>query len=103
MGPFYSHRTISILESSSQNTDMSTFYGTLWTCMLSTASIRLSAVTFIMSRLNRKTALNQEYILGDDIPMTVGRTCLAARRSFIKHNDTDMYTVELILSSIFNK
>ncbi|EDO38328.1 predicted protein, partial [Nematostella vectensis] len=70
-GSEYTERTISLLEAISHNTDRPAFYTCLWSCFLSSSSVRLPAVTFILSRLSRKTSLNKDYILGDDIPLMV--------------------------------
>ncbi|KAK3711633.1 hypothetical protein QZH41_014061 [Actinostola sp. cb2023] len=82
-GSEYTNRTISILESISHKTDMVTFYSTLWYCILTTTSVRLPAITFIMTRLNKKTALKQDYILGNDIPMMVQAVCIALSDPYV--------------------
>lgn len=65
------HRTISLLGSFSENTDKNIFYTTLWGCIYSSATIRLPAVTFILTRLNKKGAGKQKYLVGNDIHVLV--------------------------------
>ena len=65
------HQTQNRKWSETENTDKNIFYTTLWGCVYSSASIRLPAVTFIMTQLNKKRAGNQKYILGNDIPLLV--------------------------------
>ena len=60
-----------MLGSFSENTDKKIFYTTLWGCIYSSPGIRLPGITFIMTRLNRKGAGNQEYLLGNDPPLLV--------------------------------
>lgn len=70
-GSEYTDRTISLLGSFSENMDKKIFYTTLWGCVCTSPSIRLPAVTFIMTRLSKKGVGNKEYLLGNDIPLMV--------------------------------
>ncbi|XP_048577556.1 protein dopey-1 isoform X2 [Nematostella vectensis] len=82
-GSEYTERTISLLEAISHNTDRPAFYTCLWSCFLSSSSVRLPAVTFILSRLSRKTSLNKDYILGDDIPLMIESVCTSLADSSV--------------------
>lgn len=70
-GSEYTDRTISLLGSFSENTDKKVFYTTMWGCILSSPSIRLPAITFIMTRLSKKGVGKQEYLMGNDTPLLI--------------------------------
>lgn len=76
-GSEYTDRTISLLGSFSENTDKLIFYTTLWGCIYSSPSIRLPAITFILTRLSKKGVGKQEYLLGNDIPLLVQAVSVA--------------------------
>ena len=53
-------------------TDESAFFCALWRCVLGSPDVRLPAVSFILSKLNKKvTAEDQVYCLGGHLPLVV--------------------------------
>lgn len=64
-------------------TDESAFFCALWRCVLGSPDVRLPAVTFVLSKLNKKlTAEDQVYCLGGHLPLVVSCSALLLGRNF---------------------
>ena len=52
------------------------FYGAVWRCVLNNPSVRLAAITFVTSQVNRKKSLDdQMFILGSNVTTMVNAVC----------------------------
>ncbi|UYV67369.1 DOPEY1 [Cordylochernes scorpioides] len=66
-GTDYYSKVDSLLAQVCQAVGPMTFYGSLWRCVLTNPSIRLPAITFIISHFNRKQPIEEQlYIIGSD-------------------------------------
>ncbi|CAL1261526.1 unnamed protein product [Larinioides sclopetarius] len=75
-GSEYYERTDQLLQTICTNVEKSFFYGCMWKCILSNPTIRLPAVSFIISHYNRRLCLeDQLYIVGTDIDTMVQGLC----------------------------
>ncbi|XP_042903309.1 protein DOP1A isoform X2 [Parasteatoda tepidariorum] len=75
-GSDYYDRTDQLLLAVCNNVEQHYFYGCMWECVLSNPSIRLPAVTFIISHYNRKLCMeDQLFIFGTDVDTMVQGLC----------------------------
>ena len=67
-------RTNSLLEAVVEGVGQTVFYSSLWECVATTSSIRLPALTFVLSHLPRRKhggVETQQHILGSDIQVYI--------------------------------
>ena len=88
-------RTNRLLESICEASHPPVFYGALWECVASNQSIRLPAITFVLSHVDKRSrrgegggectpvADRQSYILGNDRDVTVRAACAAVQDSSV--------------------
>ncbi|GIY38627.1 protein dopey-1 [Caerostris darwini] len=75
-GSEYYERTDQLLQAVCNNVERSFFYGCMWKCILSNPTIRLPAVSFIITHYNRKLCMeDQLFIIGTDIDTMVQGLC----------------------------
>ena len=75
-GSDHFERTNKLLESICEAVQPTIFYGSLWECVASNASIRLPAISFILQHVHKKHALSeQSYIFGADLDVVVTALC----------------------------
>ncbi|GFS63491.1 protein dopey-1 [Nephila pilipes] len=75
-GSEYYDRTDQLLLAVCSNVEKSFFYGCMWKCILSNPTIRLPAVSFIITHYNRRLCLeDQLFIVGTDIDTMVQGLC----------------------------
>ncbi len=89
-------RTNHLLESVCEATHPPVFYGALWECMASNASIRLPAVGFVLQHLDkRKPVAEQTHLLGNDGDVMVQAVCLAVQDTsvLVQRNALDLLIV----------
>ena len=83
-GSDHFERTSRLLESICEAVQPTLFYGSLWECVASNASIRLPAISFVLQHINRKQPLSeQSYIFGGDLDVVVTAICSAVQDSKI--------------------
>ncbi|XP_030912971.1 protein dopey-1 isoform X4 [Geospiza fortis] len=71
-GSEYYERTNTLLEKVASAVDQSAFYSALWGSLLTSPSVRLPGITYVLSHLNRKLSMeDQLYIIGSDIELMV--------------------------------
>ena len=71
-GSDHFERTNKLLESICEAVQPTIFYGSLWECVASNASIRLPAISFILQHVHKKHALSEQtYIYGVDLDVVV--------------------------------
>ena len=69
-----SNRTNTLLEQLCAGMVKANFYGALWECVLSSPIVRLPAITFILSQVDRKVPMaEQKYFLGNNRTVMVSR------------------------------
>ena len=100
-------RTNRLLESICEASHPPIFYGALWECVASNQSIRLPAITFVLSHVDKRSrrgegggectpvADRQSYILGNDRDVTVSAACAAVQDSsvLVQRNALDLLLV----------
>ena len=100
-------RTNRLLESICEASHPPVFYGALWECVASNQSIRLPAITFVLSHVDKRSrrgegggectpvADRQSYILGNDRDVTVRAACAAVQDSsvLVQRNALDLLLV----------
>ena len=98
-------RTNKLLESICEASHPPIFYGALWECVASNQSIRLPAITFVLSHIDKRgrrddgeatpVADRQSYILGNDRDVTVRAACAAVQDSsvLVQRNALDLLLV----------
>ena len=83
-GSDHFERTNKLLESICEAVQPTLFYGSLWECIASNASIRLPAITFILQHVQKKLPLSeQSYIFGSDLDVVVTAVCSSVQDSKI--------------------
>ena len=71
-GSDHFERTNKLLESICEAVQPTIFYGSLWECVASNASIRLPAISFILQHVHKKHTLSEQtYIFGSDLDVVV--------------------------------
>ncbi|TSN21186.1 Protein dopey-1 [Bagarius yarrelli] len=69
-GSDYHDRTNALLEKVASAVEQSVFYSALWGSILTSGSVRLPAISFVLLHLNRKLSMeDQLYIIGSDIEL----------------------------------
>ena len=100
-------RTNRLLESICEASHPPIFYGAMWECVASNQSIRLPAITFVLSHVDKRSrrgegggectpvADRQSYILGNDRDVTVRAACAAVQDSsvLVQRNALDLLLV----------
>lgn len=65
-------RTNTLLEKVASAVEQSAFYSALWGSILTSPSVRLPGVSFVLLHLNRKLSMeDQLYVMGSDIELMV--------------------------------
>ena len=83
-GSDHFERTNKLLESICEAVQPTIFYGSLWECVASNASIRLPAISFILQHVHKKHTLSeQSYIFGADLEVVVTALCSSVQDSKI--------------------
>jgi hypothetical protein len=83
-GSDHFERTNKLLESICEAVQPTLFYGSLWECVASNASIRLPAITFILQHIHKKHPLSeQSYIFGADLDIVITAVCSSVQDSKI--------------------
>ncbi|XP_035686504.1 protein dopey-1-like isoform X1 [Branchiostoma floridae] len=73
-------RTNHLLEQFSLAVGKTVFHEGLWECVLTSSSVRLPAITFLLSHVNRTQSIeDQLYVLGSDINLLVQSLCAAVQ------------------------
>ncbi|XP_063217046.1 protein dopey-1 homolog isoform X2 [Bacillus rossius redtenbacheri] len=77
-------RTNSLLEKVCAEVGPSHFYGCLWDCLASNCSIRLPAISYVLSHFNKKLTMeDQLYIMGTNIDVMVNALCACVQDSSV--------------------
>nr|XP_054753790.1 protein dopey-1-like [Lytechinus pictus] len=77
-GSDFFDRTNTLLEQLCAGMVKSNFYGALWECVLSSPVVRLPAISFILSQVDRKLPISeQKYFLGNNKCIMVKAVCAA--------------------------
>lgn len=83
-GSDFYHETENILKQVCDGVSKEYFYGAVWRCVLNNPSVRLAAITFVTSQVNRKKNLDdQMYILGSNITTMVNAVCTSLLDSMV--------------------
>ena len=83
-GSDHFERTNRLLESICEAVQPTLFYGSLWECVASNASIRLPAISFILQHIQRNHPLSeQSYVFGADFDVVVTAVCSSVQDSKI--------------------
>ena len=74
-------RTNKLLESVCEASQPKIFYGSLWECIASNASVRLPAITFLLQHLDRRSPIvpDQLHLFGTDFEVVVNAICNAVQ------------------------
>ncbi len=68
----YWNRVRRLLDEFCESADKAYFHGCLWECVLSSPSVRLPAINYVLSRYNRKQTMeDQLYLMGTNIDLMV--------------------------------
>ena len=80
-GSDYYERTNKLLESVCEASQPKIFYGSLWECIASNASVRLPAITFLLQHLDRRSPIvpDQMHLFGTDFEVVVNAICNAVQ------------------------
>ena len=80
-GSDYYERTNKLLESVCEASQPKIFYGSLWECIASNASVRLPAITFLLQHLDRRAPIvpDQLHLFGTDFEVVVNAICNAVQ------------------------
>ncbi|KAM9440083.1 protein DOP1A isoform 1-T2 [Clarias gariepinus] len=94
-GSDYHDRTNALLEKVASAVEQSVFYSALWGSILTSASVRLPAISFVLLHLNRKLSMeDQLYIIGSDIELMVEAVSMSVQDSSVL---VQRSTLDLIL------
>ncbi|XP_053529723.1 protein dopey-1 isoform X3 [Ictalurus punctatus] len=94
-GSDYHDRTNALLEKVASAVEQSVFYSALWGSILTSASVRLPAISFVLLHLNRKLSMeDQLYIIGSDIELMVEAVSTSVQDSSVL---VQRSTLDLIL------
>ncbi|KAF7692896.1 hypothetical protein HF521_010506 [Silurus meridionalis] len=94
-GSDYHDRTNALLEKVACAVEQSVFYSALWGSILTSASVRLPAISFVLLHLNRKLSMeDQLYIIGSDIELMVEAVSTSVQDSSVL---VQRSTLDLIL------
>lgn len=77
-GSDYHPTTENLLKKVCEGVSKDFFYGSIWRCILYNPSVRLPAVSFVISQFNKKKSLeDQLYVMGTNIETLVNGVCTA--------------------------
>ncbi|XP_048209591.1 protein dopey-1 [Perognathus longimembris pacificus] len=94
-GSEYYERTNTLLEKVAAAVDQSAFYSALWGSLLTSPSVRLPGITYVLAHLNRKLSMeDQLYIIGSDIELMVEAVSTSVQDSSVL---VQRSTLDLIL------
>ncbi|KAM9666103.1 protein DOP1A isoform 4-T10 [Trichechus inunguis] len=94
-GSEYYERTNTLLEKVAAAVDQSAFYSALWGSLLTSPTVRLPGITYVLSHLNRKLSMeDQLYIIGSDIELMVEAVSTSVQDSSVL---VQRSTLDLIL------
>ncbi|KAK3513332.1 hypothetical protein QTP70_012379 [Hemibagrus guttatus] len=94
-GSDYHDRTNALLEKVALAVEQSVFYSALWGSILTSAPVRLPAISFVLLHLNRKLSMeDQLYIIGSDIELMVEAVSTSVQDSSVL---VQRSTLDLIL------
>ncbi|KAG9493700.1 hypothetical protein GDO78_001525 [Eleutherodactylus coqui] len=94
-GSEYYDRTNTLLEKVASAVEQSAFYSALWGSLLTSPSVRLPGITYVLSHLNRKLSMeDQLYIIGSDIELMVEAVSTSVQDSSVL---VQRSTLDLIL------
>lgn len=94
-GSDYHDRTNALLEKVASAVEQSVFYSALWGSILTSGSVRLPAISFVLLHLNRKLSMeDQLYIIGSDIELMVEAVSTSVQDSSVL---VQRSTLDLIL------
>nr|CAD7456244.1 unnamed protein product [Timema tahoe] len=83
-GSDHYNRTNSLLEKVCVEVGLSHFYGCLWDCLACNCSIRLPAISFVLSHFNKKLTMeDQLYMMGTNIDIMVNALCACVQDSSV--------------------
>ncbi|KAJ8315121.1 hypothetical protein KUTeg_007271 [Tegillarca granosa] len=83
-GSDFYDRTNSLMEDFCEAADSDYFYTCLWECILSCPSVRLPAITFLLSHYNKKQTMeDQLYMMGLNIDLMVKAVCHAVKDTVV--------------------
>uniref|UniRef100_UPI00358F4F3A protein dopey-1-like n=1 Tax=Myxine glutinosa TaxID=7769 RepID=UPI00358F4F3A len=83
-GSEYYDRTNSLLEKTCAAVEASVFHGALWASVLTSPSVRLPAMTYALSHLNRRQSMeDQLHVIGTDIELMVEAVCVCVQDSSV--------------------
>ncbi|KAK5609388.1 Protein dopey-1 [Crenichthys baileyi] len=94
-GSEYYDRTNTLLEKVAAAVEQSAFYSALWGSILTSPSVRLPGVSFVLLHLNRKLSMeDQLYVMGSDIELMVEAVSTSVQDSSVL---VQRSTLDLIL------
>ncbi|XP_062843400.1 protein dopey-1 isoform X2 [Trichomycterus rosablanca] len=94
-GSDYHDRTNTLLEKVAAAVEQSVFYSALWGSILTSASVRLPGISFVLLHLNRKLSMeDQLYVMGSDIELMVEAVSTSVQDSSVL---VQRSTLDLIL------
>ncbi|XP_063772963.1 protein dopey-1 isoform X2 [Pseudophryne corroboree] len=94
-GSEYYDRTNTLLEKVASAVEQSAFYSALWGSLLTSPTVRLPGITYVLSHLNRKLSMeDQLYIIGSDIELMVEAVSTSVQDSSVL---VQRSTLDLIL------
>ncbi|XP_059082535.1 protein dopey-1-like isoform X2 [Tigriopus californicus] len=99
-------RTSKLLESVCEAVDPPVFYESIWECIASNQLIRLPAISFVLTHIDRKKSITeQKYLLGHDLDVMVLSVCSAVQDSsvLVQRNALDLLISTFPLHETFLK
>ncbi|KAM8952672.1 protein DOP1A isoform 2-T2 [Pelodytes ibericus] len=94
-GSEYYDRTNTLLEKVASAVEQSAFYSALWGSLLTSPSVRLPGITYVLAHLNRKLSMeDQLYVIGSDIELMVEAVSTSVQDSSVL---VQRSTLDLIL------
>jgi len=93
-GSDHYERTNKLLESVCEASQPKIFYGSLWECIASNASVRLPAITFLLQHLDRRLPIapDQLHLFGTDFEVVISAICRSVQDAsvLVQRNALDL-------------